>query len=454
MADRKYELGHERVGRLLVRYSSPAMFAMFVNSLYNLVDTIFVGRGAGTLALAALAVSFPIQMFVLAIAQVVGIGSASLISRSLGAGDQRKAERTAGTSFATVVLLSLVLTALGLTFLRPLLRLFGATPAVLPYGVAYLSVVMGGCLFFAFSVSSNNIVRSEGNAKVAMISMLIGAVTNVILDPIFIFGFGLGIRGAAIATVIAHFCSFVFLCWYFLSGSSMLHIRLQDLKPDFTVLPEVFAVGASSFGRVAAGSLLAIVLNNSITHYGTDLHLAIIGVAHRVLLFTLMPQFGLVQGLQPIVGFNYGAGNMARVKEALFKASVAATALSTLGFVLLMSCARPILGLFNKEPAMIAEGAGILRMMVLLLPCVGFQIVGASFFQATGKAAPALFLSICRQVLFLVPLLLFLPLRFNLLGLWAAFPLADGLSVCVTAFWVLRAVRRLGRAADRIQTVP
>jgi len=445
MNDRKYELGHEKIGRLLLRYSAPAMVGMMVNSLYNLVDAIFVGQGAGKLALAALAVSFPIQMFVLAVAQVVGIGSASLISRSLGAGDQRKAERTAGTSFGIVAVMSLILTALALTYMKPLVRLFGATPNVLPYASAYLSIVMGGCFFFALAVSSNNIVRSEGNVKIAMFSMLIGATVNLILDPIFIFGLGMGIRGAAVATVIAHVCSFTFLCAYFLSGKSMLRIRRADLIPDLSLLPEVFSVGASSFTRVAAGSLLAIVLNNSIAHYGTDTHLAVMGVIHRVLMFFFMPLIGLVQGLQPIVGFNYGARNFARVKEAVAKAVAVATAIGTTAFLILMLFPRPVFRLFNPDAFLISEGAYFLRIAIILLPCVGFQIVGATLFQALGKPGPALFLSMSRQVLFLIPLILALPLLFGLTGIWIAFPVADSLATLVTAACLLWQMEHLGR---------
>jgi len=441
MMDRKYELGHERVGRLLVRYSAPAMFAMFVNSMYNVVDTIFVGRGAGTLALAGLAVSFPIQMFILASAQVVGIGSASLISRSLGAGLQRKAERTAGTSFATVGLMSAVITGLGISFLRPLLKLFGATPAVLPYGVEYLSVIFLGSFFWAFAISSNNVVRSEGNAKIAMVSMLIGAITNIILDPIFIFGLDMGIRGAAVATVIAHTCVFVFLCGYFMSGKSMLRIRRADLIPDLSLLPEVFAVGASSFARVAAGSVLAIVLNNSIGHYGSDVHLAVLGVLNRVMMFMLMPLFGLVQGTQPIVGFNYGAKNVHRVKEAVGKASLAATVIASVGFAFVMTFPRPIFALFSKDPVLISEGVRIIRVAILMVPCVGFQIIGSSMFQALGKALPALFLSMSRQVLFLIPLILLIPLRFGLMGIWMSFPMADFMSLLVTGTCVLATLK-------------
>jgi len=451
MVDRKYEMGHEKIGRLLVLYSAPSMVAMSVSSVYNLIDAIFVGRGAGTLALAGLAVSFPIQMILLAFAQVVGIGSASIISRCLGAGDIRKAEATAGASFATVGVMSLILTAAGLVFLTPLLRLFGASDDVLPYAKSFMSVILMGSFFFAFAVSSNNIVRSEGNAKFAMISMLIGAVVNIVLDPIFIFSLGMGIRGAAIATVIAQFCSFLFLCVYFASGRSMLHIRLSDLKPDLRGLPEVLAIGSPSFVRVAAGNLVAIVLNHSVMYYGGNTSLAIFGVCYRLLMFTIMPIIGLVQGMQPIVGFNYGAQNMKRVRETIVKASVFATALSFLAFLLLLVFPEFIFGLFNKDARLISEGSSTIRVIVILLPFVGFQIVGATLFQAIGKAVPALFLSMSRQVLFLVPLLLILPLRFKLAGIWASFPVADLLSVIVTSAWVLAEMRRLERHPVRAE---
>jgi putative MATE family efflux protein len=441
--DRRQELGQAPIGGLLLRYSLPAIIAMMVNSTYNLADTIFVGHGAGPLALAALAVCFPIQMFVLAIAQVVGIGSASIISRSLGAGDQRKAERTAGSSFVVLAALSAVLTWLGLEFLTPILRLFGASEAVLPYATDYLSVIIGGSFFFAYSVSSNNLVRAEGNVRVAMVSMLIGAGTNIVLDPIFIFGLHLGIRGAAIATVLANICAFTYLTGYFLSGKSLLHIRWSDIRPYPAVLPEMFAVGSSSFTRVAAGSLLAIVLNNSIGYYGTDLHLAILGVLNRVFLFFFMPLIGLAQGFQPIAGFNYGAGNSHRVREALRAAILAATVISSVMFVAIMAFPGQVLGLFSPEPELIAKGVAIARLLVICSPTVGFQIIGATLFQALGRAWPAFLLSITRQILFLIPLLLALPLFLGLEGIWVAHPIADSLSFAVTLLWVRAELRRL-----------
>ncbi len=443
MVDRKYELGHERIGVLLAKYSAPAMVGMLVNSTYNLVDAFFVGHGAGTLALAGLAVAFPIQMLVLGLAQVVGIGSASIISRSLGAGDQRKAERMAGTSFATAVVLGFLLSSLGLAFLEPILAVFGASENVMPYASQYMGIILLGSAFFSFAVSTSNVVRAEGNARLAMTSMMVGAGTNLVLAPIFIFYFHWGVRGAATATVIANIAVFSNLTRYFLRGKSMLRIRRADLIPDFSLYPEMFGIGVSSFTRVAAGSVLAIVLNNSISHYGSDIHLAALGVINRVMLFFLMPMFGLIMGLQPIAGFNYGARNIPRVKEAIWAAAKFATLMSAFAFLMMMLFPRQMLMIFDKNPELISEGAFITRIVILVLPFVGFQIVGASVFQALGRAWPALFLSLTRQLVFLVPFLLLFPPIMGLTGLWVSFPVADSLSTIVTALWMMREMRRL-----------
>lgn len=445
MTDRTDELGKEPIGRLLFRYSAPAMFAMFVNSLYNLVDTIFVGLGVGTLALGGMAISWPIHMVIVAVAQLVGIGSASIISRSLGAGDPRKAARTAGTSFVTVGALCLCMAVVGIIFLKPLLRRFGATEAILPYAWDYLSILLLGSFFFGFSISTNGVVRSEGNVKLAMVTMIIGASVNIVLDPIFIFGLNMGIRGAAVATVIANICSFSFLCRYFLSGKSMLKIRRGDLVPDFSILPEVFKIGAPSFIRMISGSAMAIVVNNLIAYYGEDVHMAIMGVTNRATMFFFMPIFGLVQGLQPIIGFNYGAKNMPRVIEAVKKGALTATALSTAAFLILMLAPETILSMFSRDPELISEGAVILRIMVIFMPFVGFQMVGGSLFQALGKAFPALVLTLSRQILILIPLLFILPRLYGLTGLWCAFPIADFASAILTSIWVVVEIRALGR---------
>lgn len=443
MTDRKYELGNEKLSTLLYRYSTPSIIAMIVNSMYNLVDTIFVGKGAGTLALAGLAVSFPVQMIILALAQTVGIGAASIISRSLGAGEGEKANRIAGASFMFVAILGVCWSILGLFFVEPLLKVFGANANIMPYAKAYLSVILLGNTFFGLSVSSNNLIRSEGNAKVAMNTMLIGAITNIILDPIFIFTLKMGIRGAAIATIIAQMMSFSYIMYYFLSGSSMLKIKREYIRIDLPLFFEIFKIGSASLARMVAGSVLAIVLNHSLIHYGSEIYIAILGIINRLMMFMFMPIFGLVQGLQPIIGFNYGAKKNDRVLEALKLGSIAATAVSTTGFLILFFFPGQVLGLFSDSKELIAAGLPMIRIIMLATPIIGFQVVGSSLFQALGKAKPALFLSMARQFLFLIPLILIFPFYWGLHGVIYAFPVSDVLSFSITLWLVIKQVKGL-----------
>ncbi|MBC8428862.1 MAG: MATE family efflux transporter [FCB group bacterium] len=438
-------LGTMPVGKLLVKLSAPAIIGMVVNSLYNLVDTIYVGnigQGEGTLSLAALAVCFPIQMFLLAVAQTVGIGSASIISRRLGEGRKEEAYRVASSSFVLIASLGLLLSITGLVFLTPILKLFGANDTILPFGRSYLSVILMGGVFWTITISSNNLARSEGNTKVAMTCMIIGACINIILDPVFIFVLDMGIKGAAIATVIAQFFAFLWITGYFRSGKSSLHISMKYLMPKLKRSLEIVRIGSPSFARVVAGSFLAIAVNNAVMYYGNgnEIYLAILGVTNRILIFALMPLFGLVQGLQPAVGYNYGALNFKRVRKAILYALGAATVITTFFYILFEVFPHYILDIFSNDMELITAGIPIMRMIVAVMPLIGFQIVGASVFQALGKAGIALVLSISRQLLFLVPLIFILPRFFSqqLDGVWWAFPGADILASTVTAIFFLR----------------
>jgi len=433
------------MGKLLVRMSAPAIAGMLVNSLYNIVDTIFVGQGVGTLALAALAICFPVQLFRLAVAQTIGIGSASVVSRALGAGDTEKAERVASSAFTMIAVVSLALTAVVLLFITPILRLFGASEAVIPFASDYLSVIFLGSVFFGIAVSTNNLVRSEGNARTAMFSMMLGAGVNIVLDPIFIFALKMGIQGAAVATVIGQFCSFTFLMRHYFLRRNTVKIRRKYLIPTLSTSLEVLRVGSASFARIVAASLLAIVMNRSILRYGQDLHIAIQGVINRMIIFSIMPIFGLVQGLQPIIGYNYGAKLYGRVREALKYATLSATALVLVVFLVLQIFPRQILSIFSSDPLLISAGVPILRIIVAMTPLIGFQIVGSSMFQALGKAGEAFILSVSRQILFFVPLILILPRLFSspLNGIWVAAPGADLLSALLTGWFFIRQLRRM-----------
>lgn len=442
-------LGTEPVGRLLIRMSAPSVTAMLVNSLYNLVDTVFVGQGVGTEALASLAVCFPIQMFILAAAQTAGIGSASVISRALGAGDLDRAGRIASASFLLASGAAVLICSVGLLFMAPILSLFGARDGVAESASEYISVIYLGGVFFALSVNGNNLLRAEGKARIAMVTMITGAVSNMILDPLFIFVFKWGIRGAAVATVLSQVVSFSYMAGVFLRRRSSLAIRRKWLVPRIGEALEVLSIGAASFARVCAGSLMAVVVNRSIVHYGTSLELAVFGVVNRVLTICYMPVFGLAQGLQPVLGFNFGARLGARAVKAVKLSLAAATVVTSLAFVLGVVIPGPVLSLFSRDPLLLAAGPSIFRVITVAMLFVGAQIIGASVFQTIGRARLAFLLSISRQVLFVIPLVVLLPrITGNPLdGVWSAFPLADFLSFVVTGIFLAREIGRLGRIA-------
>ncbi|MBD3276995.1 MAG: MATE family efflux transporter [Candidatus Aegiribacteria sp.] len=436
-------LGTQSLGKLLFRLSGPAILGMLVQSMYNLVDTIFVGQGVGTLALAALAVCFPIQMILLAVGKTVGIGSASIISRRLGAGREKEAGRIAGGSFALAGTLGLIISAAGLLFTRQVLGLFGADSQIMPYAVDYLSIVLISGTFFSVTVCSNDLARAEGNAKVAMISMFTGAGVNIVLDPIFIFGLNMGIKGAALATVIGQFSAFVWITsYFFMKGRSNLRFSWRHVVPRLDQSLNVLKIGAPAFARIVGRSLMALVVNNVVMHYGLPMHLAVLGIINRLLTFALMPVFGLVQGLQPIVGYNYGAGLYKRVRRGLKYAVLSATTLTVSYFLLFEIAPGFMLNLFSKDRELISAGKGILRMVVLMMPVVGLQVIGAGTFQALGKAGIALLLSVSRQMLFLIPLALVLPLLVTppLAGVWMAFPAANLLAACVAVYFFWKKV--------------
>ncbi|MCY6485021.1 MATE family efflux transporter [Clostridium aestuarii] len=451
MNNRSVKLGNEDVKKLLIDLSLPAMIGMIVNALYNIVDTMFIGNGVGTIAIGALAIAFPIQMIIMAFGQMIGIGAAASVSINLGKGDVEKADNVAGNSFFAVVLLSTLIMIIGLVFLEPLLEIFGATKNILPYAKDYISVIFLGSIFLSVSMSGNNLIRAEGNAKVAMFSMLIGTGLNIILDPIFIYIFKLGIKGAAIATIISQFASFIFVISYLRSGKSILKIKFHNLKPDISILKEIFAIGSAAFGRQVAGSIVAIVINNSLKFYGTELDIAILGTVNKVIMFLYMPLFGIVQGMQPIVGFNYGAKKMKRVKETVKLSLIAATTLAGIGFIVSQTLSVPIMGAFSSDNDFIINGAEVLRVVVLMVPVVGIQIVGASLFQALGKAMPSLILSLLRQVILFIPLVIILPRFMGLPGIWRAFPIADFGATVVTAIFMINEMKKISLQDEKLK---
>jgi len=437
MHERETQLAEAPIKKLLWKLSAPAMVGMLVMALYNLVDTIFVGRAVGILGIAGIAIVFPINMLVMAIEQTIGIGGASFISRKLGERKKEETEFALGNIVSLVVISSIVMTVLGFIFVKPLLIAFGATDTILPLAVEYARIIILGILFFSFGMVGSTLVRAEGNAKVAMIIMLIGAVLNIILDPIFIFGFGMGMAGAAWATVLSQMATCLYVLYYFGTGKSLLKFYFKNLKLKFYIVKEIVVIGISSFVRMGSSSIMAMVLNNSLAVYGGDIAIGVFGIVNRLLAFVFLPLIGIVQGMQPIVGFNFGAGAIGRVKETV-RLSIKLTTYSAIGaFLVLEIFPKQLLQVFTSDPEALKMGVLAMRVIALAFATIGFQIVSGGFYQALGRAKESLFLSSLRQVILLIPLVIILPHFWGLLGIWIAFPVADSLAGGIT-WWMYR----------------
>ena len=419
-------LDNDHVGRLLLKLSLPAMVGMMVMSLYNIVDTIFVGKGVGTQAIGALSIAFPLQTLIMGISQMIGMGAASLLSRSLGEGAHEKAGKTVGNAFALALGIGLTLTVLGHLFLNPLLRAFGATDTLVGLSRIYVNIVLWGVPLQALSMTMNNLVRAEGKAQVAMATMLIGALSNIALDALFILHFQWGVAGAAWATVASQGLTTLFLVHFFYSGKAVVHPRWSHWRLDGAILKEIFGIGVAVFARHSAMSLLAMVMNRTLPHFGGDLAIAVYGILFRVLMFVFMPLMGIAQGMQPIAGFNYGARRLDRLRRTLRLSMTAATLSSVAGTAVLALFPEAIFRLFSHDAVLLEMGRDALRWVILAFPLVGFQVVGSTLFQAIGKAVPNFFLSLSRQILFFLPLVLVLPRFFQLQGVWMAFPSPTG----------------------------
>lgn len=413
---------------------------MIVNATYNLVDAIFVGQGPGALALAGLSIAFPVQMLVGAVALTIGVGAAAMISIKLGEQKPDEAARIAGSAQVTGLLLALLL-LLGLYFSQEgVLRVFGANQAIMPYARDYVSVVMWGFPLLSSLMIGNNLLRSEGKANLAMTSMLISTGVNLVLDPIFIFPrgdfligyFGKGIRGAALATVISQGMGFLFLLILYLRKTSSLPLKLRYFRPDFPVLWQALILGFPNFIRNAGTSLLSLIMNRSLIYYGSELMVSSYGIINRIMMFTLMPIFGIVQGFQPIAGYNFGARLYDRLKRVFRQALLSTTAFSLLCFAVLFFFPHLMVGLFTPNEELIGLTADFLKVVVIFFPLLGFQFIGASYFQSIGKKAPSLFLGLIRQIILLPLLVLILPVFWGVKGIPVAFPVADLLASFIT----------------------
>jgi putative MATE family efflux protein len=442
--DRSAQLGQGSIPTLLLRFSLPAIVGMLAQALYNLIDRVFVGRAIGGDGIAGITVAFPFMLIVLGFGMLIGFGATALISIRLGERKKAEAERILGNAAVLLVLVSLLVTAGGLLFLDPILIAFGASNAVLPYARDYLTIIVLGTIFQMVGFGLNAVIRGEGNPRVAMLSMLISVVLNAILAPIFIFWLHWGMKGAALATVLSQAVSAVWVVAYFLAGTSVLRFHARNLLPHWPLWREICAIGSPPCAMQLAASVMQGILNHQLQTYGGDLAIAVMGILYVIFMLIAMPIFGINQGAQPIIGYNYGARRFDRVKKTLETAILAATTLTVLGFAVVMLFPAHVIRLFDPDnKALIALGTHAIRIATLMLPLIGFQVVSASYFQAVGKPTVALTLLLSRQVLLLIPAILLLPRLFGLNGVWAALPASDFAASLLTGVCLLPELRRL-----------
>lgn len=455
-------LGTAPIGRLLWHYAIPSIVGMSVNVIYSVVDRIFIAQGAGSLALSGLAVTMPLMTFLQAFGILVGAGASSRISILLGQKRRDEAERLLGNAFLLSVLLSVTTIALCMIWGRPLLREFGASEASLPYALEYMSIVVPGNIFANLTFSYNSVMRATGYPRKAMYTMLIGAALNTILDPIFIFGFGWGIRGAAWATVISMLVGMIFVLSHFTRRDSYLRIRPVFMKPEWKYIASIIGIGVSPFSIQLCFSLINTIKNRQLYAFGQqsatsyfsgDLAVASYGIVGSIAMLILMTIFGISQGTQPIIGYNYGAGNWDRVKKTYTISCYINVVIGLIGAGFAYLFADLLARLFTPEAELVAVSAHAIRIELLATWAVGLQITSVQFFQSLGAVWRSLILSLSRQVIFLIPMILILPSFMGLDGVWAASPVSDILSALLSIVFIRLFFRKMKAKAHIEQAI-
>lgn len=445
--DHSTRLGKKNIIPLLLEFSIPSIIGMFVNAIYNIVDRIYVGHGVGTTGISALAIVFPIQLIVFAFAMLVALGTSALISIALGEKNKEKAEHLVGNGFTLMVIVGIITPIIGLIFIRQILLIAGSTKDTFDYAMSYFKIIFYFTIFQFIGYGLNSFIRSEGNPLRSMLSMIAGAVTNIILDPIFIFVFKMGVKGAAIATGISFIVTAIWNFYYFTKGKSIIKLKFKYLFPDLGLSFSIIKIGISPFFMQIVGSTLSIILNIQIKNYGfelTTLSQAAIGVVQGFNMLFFMPLLGINMGAQPIIGYNYGAKKFDRVKKTLLYSIFGGAFLTTLCFLLSEIFPSFIFNLFNNNDLeLLKYGSRIMRIIMISFPIVGVYVISSNYYQAIGKPKQALFLGIARPVFFLIPFALILPIFFGLDGIWFSIPLADIGSTLLTLLFIISEFRNL-----------
>lgn len=427
------ELGTKPVGRLLMQYALPAIVAMVAASLYNMVDSIFIGQGVGALAIAGLAITFPFMNLSAAFGAAIGVGSCTFISMKLGQRDYCIANKILGNCMMLNIVVGLCFGGICLLFLDPILSFFGASDNTLPYARDYMQIILCGNVFTHLYFGLNAVLRSASKPRHAMYATIFTVVVNTILDPIFIYGLDLGIRGAAFATVLSQFLALSWQWKLFSNKNELLHFDYSLFRLDKPIVKNIIGIGISPFAMNACSCIVVIFVNTCLMKHGGDLAVGAYGIANRIGFVFVIVAMGVNQGMQPIAGYNYGAQNYDRLRKVVKLAISCATVVCTLGFLVAMFAAHPCARLFTKDESLINLASTAIRMMMMMFPIVGFQIVVTSFFQSIGKAKVSMFLSLSRQLLFLVPALAIFSEIWGLWGIWSAMPFSDALATVVAA---------------------
>jgi putative MATE family efflux protein len=435
------DLGTQPIGKLLIKQAVPASIGILVMSLNILVDTIFVGNWIGSTAIAAINVVLPVSFFIAALGMSIGIGGSSIISRALGGDKTEKALKTFGNQITLTLLFTVTLVVLGLYYVDSIIPAFGGKGAIFEPAKIYYTIVLYGVPFLALCMMGNTVIRAEGKPKFAMYAMMIPSVGNLILDYIFINVLDYGMEGAAWATTVSYLLCFGFILWFFISKNSELKLNFSHFGLQKSIVSEIGSLGFVTLARQAVVSITYLFMNNILYDLGGETSVTSYAIVGRMLMFALFPVFGITQGFLPIAGFNYGATKFLRVREVINTAIKYAVILATCIFVLLMVFPEAITKLFTHDAEVLKETPNAMRWVFAATPIIAIQLIGAAYFQAIGKAIPALLLTLTRQGFFFIPLILILPLYYGELGVWMSFPISDILATIVTAYFLNREIK-------------
>lgn len=437
-------LGTESIGKLLMQYAVPAIIAMTASSLYNMVDSIFIGHGVGTMAISGLALTFPLMNLAAAFGSLVGVGASTLISVRLGQKDYDTAQRVLGNVVVLNILLGVAFTVIVMAFLDPILYFFGGSDQTIGYARDYMQIILLGNAVTHLYLGLNAVLRSSGHPQKAMYATIATVVINTILDPLFIYGFGWGIRGAAIATIVAQVISLLWQFKLFSNKEELLHFHRGIFRLKRKIVFDSLAIGMSPFLMNLAACFIVILINQGLKEHGGDLAIGAFGIVNRLVFIIVMIVMGLNQGMQPIAGYNFGAKQYHRVNRVLKLTIIFATGVTTFGFLVGMLMPDLVVSIFTSDAELIDISARGLRIVVIFFPIIGFQMVTANFFQSIGMASKAIFLSLTRQMVVLLPCLLILPRFYGTAGVWYSMPVSDLIASLIAAamlIWQFRQFR-------------